>query len=149
MSSKVGNILNDLIETSKDGEEGFRKAAELVSDKSLKTIFLERAEGCKKAVSVLQKHAALYDTEPKQSGSVSGTIHRGWLNIKSMFSGDSDHAILEECERGEDVAKASYAKALSQELPNDIRTIVEHQNEVLLKNHDLIRDLRDKYNTEK
>ena len=55
-------ILNDLIEISKDGEEGFRTSAELVNVENLKKTFLERAEGCKKAVTILQnKYGDIYE----------------------------------------------------------------------------------------
>lgn len=98
-------ILNDLIEISKDGEEGFRTSAELVNDENLKKTFLERAEGCKKAVTVLQnKVKELGVNYPAQSGSFLGSLHRGWLNINMVLS-DNDSTVLEGCERAEEVAK--------------------------------------------
>ena len=78
-------------------------------------------------------------------GSVAGAVHRGWVNFKASVTGRSDLAILEECERGEDVAKARYKKALDAELPIDIRGIVQLQYNGVVKNHDQIRDLRDRY----
>jgi len=54
-------------------------------------------------------------------------------------------SLLEECERGEDVAKAAYSKALKEMLPENIRAVVERQYQGVLRNHDQIRDLRDRY----
>ena len=65
--------------------------------------------------------------------------------MKASVTERSDLAILEECERGEDVAKARYKKALDAELPNDIRAIVQLQYNGVVQNHDQIRDLRDRY----
>ena len=144
MSSDTATILNNLIITSKDGEEGFRIAAENVSDQNLKKILLERAEGCKKAVEILQKHVAELDAQPAESGSILGALHRRWLDLKSLITGQDDHAILVECERGEGVAEANYSEALTEDLPENIRIIVQHQYEGVLKNHDLIRDLLNK-----
>jgi uncharacterized protein (TIGR02284 family) len=49
-------------------------------------------------------------------------------------------------ERGEDVAKAKYRKALENaELPEDVRAIVQRQYDGVLRNHDQIRDLRDRF----
>jgi hypothetical protein len=139
-------ILNDLIKISKDGEEGFRTSAELVNDESLKKTFLEMAEVCKKAVTVLQnKVKELGVRSPEQSGSVLGSLHRGWLNIKTMVATDNDSTVLEECERAEGVAKIVYTKALEQDLPDEVRGIVQHQYEGLLKNYELVRNLRDTY----
>ncbi len=138
-------ILNDLIEISKDGEEGFRISAELVNDENLKKTFLERAEGCKKAVTVLQnKVKELGVNYPTQSGSVLGSLHRGWININMVLS-DNDSTVLEGCERAEEVAKDVYTKALEQELPEEVRRVVQHQYEGLLKNYELVRNLRNTY----
>ena len=46
--------LNDLIETSRDGEEGFRTCAEGVKSPGLKQLFEHAAARCKQAVSELQ-----------------------------------------------------------------------------------------------
>jgi len=72
-------------------------------------------------------------------------VHRGWVTLKSAVAGRTDLAILEECERGEDVAKATYAKALKASLPEDIRLVVQRQYDGVLRNHGQIRDLRDQY----
>ncbi|HXZ10553.1 MAG TPA: DUF2383 domain-containing protein, partial [Paraburkholderia sp.] len=40
MATNVISELNDLIETSKDGEKGFRKAAEDAHDTQLKALFV-------------------------------------------------------------------------------------------------------------
>jgi uncharacterized protein (TIGR02284 family) len=53
-----------------------------------------------------------------------------------------DHAVLEECERSEDVAKSAYEAALKKDLPSDIRTVVERQYAGVKENHDRVRDLR-------
>ena len=73
-------------------------------------------------------------------------MHRGWMNSKAAASGRTDLAILEECERGEDVAKARYRKAL-EDVPEDIRMVVQRQYDGVVRNHDQIRDLRDRYRT--
>jgi len=73
-------------------------------------------------------------------------VHRGWMNLKAAASGRTDLAILEECERGEDVAKARYRKAL-EDVPEDIRMVVQRQYDGVVRNHDQIRDLRDRYRT--
>lgn len=52
--------------------------------------------------------------------------------------------MLEECERGEDSAVAQYRKALKQPLPPAIRVMVERQAQGAQRNHDEVRDLRDR-----
>ena len=144
MSNAI-SILNDLIETSKDGEKGFRTSAEDTRNGELKSVFVARAQDCAKAAADLQQLVTRLGGNPESGGSVAGAVHRGWVNLKSSVTDRSDLAILEECERGEDVAKARYKKALEADLPDDIRDIVQHQYDGAVRNHDQVRDLRDRY----
>ena len=144
MSNAI-SILNDLIETSKDGEKGFRTSAEDTRNGELKSVFVARAQDCAKAAADLQQLVTRLGGNPESGGSVAGAVHRGWVNLKSSVTDRSDLAILEECERGEDVAKARYRKALEADLPDDIRGIVQRQYDGAVRNHDQVRDLRDRY----
>ena len=87
--------------------------------------------------------------KPEDGGSIAGALHRGWVTLKAAVSDRTDLAILEECERGEDVAKAHYRKALEKTLPEHIRAVVQRQSEGAVRNHDQIRDLRDRYRANK
>jgi len=135
--------LNDLIETSKDGAQGFRSCAENVSDMQLKTLFADRARDCDGAAGELQDIVRSLGGDPETKSSLSGTLHRRWLDIKSAIAGHDELAVLEECERGEDVAKRSYSQALEKVLPTEIRAVVERQYQGVLRNHDQIKSLRD------
>ena len=145
MSDSIASILNNLVETSKDGEKGFRTAAEDTKNVELQTVFLRRAEDCATGAVDLQQRVARLGGNPEDGGSVAGAVHRGWVNLKAAVSGRTDLAILEECERGEDVAKARYREALETTLPEDIRAVVQRQYDGVMRNHDQIRDLRDRY----
>ena len=147
MADDLTGILNDLVETSKDGEKGFRTAAEDTQNAELRAVFLRRAEDCAAGAADLQQFITGLGGKPERLGSVAGAVHRGWVNFKAAVSGRPDRAILEECERGEDVAKARYRKALAEALPEDIRMVVQRQYEGVVRNHDQIRDLRDRYRT--
>ena len=145
MSDNITSILNDLVETSKDGEKGFRTAAEDTKNAELQAVFLRRAQDCATGAADLQEQVVRLGGKPDEGGSLAGAVHRGWVNLKATVSGRTDLAILEECERAEDVAKARYRKALEETLPEDIRVVVQRQYDGVLRNHDQIRDLRDRY----
>lgn len=143
MSTYIVSVLNDLIEISKDGEQGFKKAEDETSKPELKAVFAACSKDCTKAVQELQGLVQKFGGKPEDSGSLSGTLHRGWIELKAAVIGIDDHALLAECERGEDVAKKHYHNALEKELPPEVRALVEAQYQDLLKNHDRIRNLRD------
>lgn len=145
MADHVVKVLNNLIETSKNGEKGFLAAAEDTKTAELKMLFESRARDCAAGAAELQTVVSQLGGTPEDSGTVAGAIHRGWTNLKAAVTGRDDHAILEECERGEDVAKAQYNDALKEALPENIRAIVERQYQGVLRNHDQVRDLRNRY----
>lgn len=137
------STLNDLIETSKDGEKGFAKAAEETKNSELKMLFGQASTRCAESARELQEHVRRLGGDPEKTGSAMGAMHRGWLDVKAAVTGRDDKGILNECERGEDAAKARYAKALREDLPADIRTVVERQNAGVVANHDRVKALRD------
>ena len=139
----VISTLNDLIETCKDGEKGFRVCAEDIARPELKTLFSQRAGECAQAAQELQAIVIRLGGDPEDSTSMAGDLHRRWVDIKAAITGKSDEAVLNECERGEDVAKRSYHKALEKTLPEDIRQGVQRQYDGVLRNHDQVKMLRD------
>lgn len=143
--SKVIATLNELIETSMDGEKGFALAAKDSKDASLATVFREGERSCQTAAAELQDQVRKLGGNPATDGSMKAAVHRGWISLKSAASTRDNKAILEECERGEDYAKAKYGEALRQDLPSGVRELVERQYQGVVANHDRIRDLRNQY----
>lgn len=143
----VIGILNRLIETSKDGEYGFRIAAEHLHSMETKRLFTARAEECRLAAGELQTLVMDLGGSAEEGGTATGAIHRGWVAVKNKLAGYTDLAILEEAERGEDIALARYRDALEESLPLSVRALVQRQFEGVQRNHRLVRDLRDQERT--
>jgi uncharacterized protein (TIGR02284 family) len=141
---KENTILNNLIETLKDGQEGFKRAAEGISDPKLKSLFRDYSEQRSRFATALQSEARRHgETEPETSSSATGALHRGWINLKSAITGGDEHAILAECERGEDSAVEEYNKALDNGLSPSAQELVLRQFAEIKAAHDRIRSLRD------
>jgi|SRR5436190_4251285 len=138
----VIDTLNDLIETCKDGEGGFRTCAEDVGRAELKSILERAAQHCAESALELQTEVLRLGGKPERKGSLAGSAHRRWVDAKSAISNKDEATILAECERGEDFAKHSYQKALEKDLPPEIRAIVQRQYQGALEHHDMVRNLR-------
>lgn len=136
--------LNRLIEISRDGENGFRACADRVKDPSTGVLLRARADECRQAVKELQSLVTQLGGKPEDSGSVTGALHRGWVAVKGSLSGDTDHAVLEEAERGEDAAMDAYRDALEEDLSASVRAVVTRQFEGVKRNHLQVRALRDR-----
>jgi len=137
------SVLNDLIETSKDGEKGFTKCANDLQTAGLKSVLLQRSQDCSAAAAELQKLVLSLAGEPENDTSLGGDLHRRWIDLKALVTGNDDATILNECERGEDVAKKNYSDALRKDLPPNIRAVVEKQYQGVLRHHDQVRVMRD------
>jgi len=142
---EIISTINSLIETLKDGQAGFKQAAEAVKDSNLKSLFSEYSLQRSRFAGELQSHAQqLGESDPENESSVSGAMHRAWINLKSAVTSGDDHAILAECERGEDSAVAEYKEAMEDDaLSAPVREIVSRQYREVQSAHDRIKQLRD------
>lgn len=140
--SEVLSAVNELIETDKDGEQGFKTAAEKVKDPSLKTLFSKYSAQRATYAQELQSAVAAMGEKPAESGHITGTLHRGWINLKEALTKDSDTAIINEAEAGEDAAKKAYSEALAKALPTDLKAVIQRQYEGVLEAHNVVRDLK-------
>ncbi|MDQ3712428.1 MAG: PA2169 family four-helix-bundle protein [Acidobacteriota bacterium] len=140
------SILNNLIETCKDGQEGFKQAAEGVERSDLKSLFYDLGQQRAKFAGELQALVRELGGDPETTSSTAGSLHRGWINIKSYVTGKDEAGVLNEAERGEDIAKKAYKDALAENLPANVMTVVQAQSTEVMTAHDRVRDLRDATN---
>lgn len=146
--SSMGNddvisILNGLIETCKDGQEDFKLAAEGSDRSDLKSLLYEYSQQRAQFAGELQTLVQTLGGDPEKSGSVTGAIHRGWINVKTAVLGNEEAAVLNECERGEDSAKNTYKAAAQEPLPGYIHDVVTDQLRSIMRAHDRIKAVRD------
>lgn len=139
----VVKTLNDLIETCKDGQEGFKTCAEDIKDVQLKALFVKHSQECAAAALELQTEVRALGGDPETTTSVAADLHRRWVDVKSVFTGKDEEAVLNEAERGQDVALKSYKKALNEPLPANVHAIVTRQLQGVQANHDEVKRLRD------
>lgn len=137
-------ILNGLIAVCKDGEKGFLAAGERMQDRGLQELFLMYAQQRARFVDELQVAVRRLGGEPGRRGSITGVLHRGWMSVKSAVNAQSDEALIAEAERGEDVARAAYQKAVEAGLPLDVQAVVERQMIQVKEAHDRMRTLERK-----
>jgi uncharacterized protein (TIGR02284 family) len=139
----VIDVLNTLIEVTKDGEYGFAACAEYARSPALRALLQRRADDCGQAARELQEAVQRHGGIPEVNAAVASALHRGWVAAHSRLAGYRDEAILEECERGEDLALRQYADAITNPLPADVHAMVQRHLEGVSRTHDQIRRLRD------
>ena len=131
-SEKISKSLNELLEKNYDAEKGYINAAENVDSTNLKVFFQNRATERSEFARELRTEILRYGEDPKDSGSFTGTMHRSWMNLKSVFSKNDDEAILEEAIKGEKASLDEYNEILKDNtLPPSIDSILLKQKNAI------------------
>jgi uncharacterized protein (TIGR02284 family) len=136
----MSTTLKELQQTLTDGVEGFTIAAESVKDPGLKTLFSGFAAEREEMAHELKEYA---HAESEEDASVTGALHRGWIELKSKLTSGDDHAILAECERGEDHALKVFREEVDGSLPPEARATINSISTRILAVHNKVKELRD------
>jgi uncharacterized protein (TIGR02284 family) len=117
--------LRHLLDVCTDGIEGYRKAAEAISDPTIHRVLARNAAEREEIAAVLTNALVTLGHPPPHHGTIEGALHRGWLRALGVaHAGDT---ILRECMRGERVTIDAFAEALASELPSEVRSVVQSQ----------------------
>jgi len=138
-------ILNDLVEINNDRIVGYERALKELKDgdADLKSLFTSMIDESRKIRVDLAGEVQALGGEFEAGTTASGKLYRAWMDVKAVFTGNSRHSILANCEYGEDAAQNAYKEALEGDLPAYIRTTLEAQKQMLKASHDRIKALRD------
>lgn len=127
----IENKIKEIIEKNEDSVKGFEKAAENAKDNGVKAYFEKRSEKRKLFVKTLHNTASALDTGDSEiDGTVKGSIHRTWMDVKAFFSSDNDEAMLAEAARGDKSAISDYDDMLAEVLiPQRIKEVIREQRD--------------------
>lgn len=106
--------LQELLKKNYDAEKGFKKAIEKTKHQGLKGFLKNQAISRNHFATELDKTIREMNEHPEEEGTASGTIHRGWINLKTAISGNDDKAVLEECIRGDKSSVKEYQEKLEE-----------------------------------
>jgi uncharacterized protein (TIGR02284 family) len=135
--------VHDVITVCRDGEQGFRGAAQAVNAPTMKEVFQQYSAQRGQFAAELQAAVKALGFETIDPQGLGGVLYAAWINLKGLVTGHDVHAILVEAERGEDWSLKTYRTALGKTLPPEIAAIVQKQFEQVQEAHDRIRSLRD------
>lgn len=119
-------VLNSLIKTLNDSIQGYQESAKDIGNQRFATMFQERAQERQQSVTQLQAEVARMGGDPNSGGSLLGSAHHVFVNLKSAITGKDDSAILNEVQRGEDYLRDKFDEALADgNLSPSARQVVE------------------------
>lgn len=141
--TEIISELKDLLQINIDGREGFKVAREAVDDAELKTVFSELSSQRDAFAAQLANRISALGGEVNVTGSMLGKVHQSWIGLKAAITSRDPHAVLAECERAEDRAKAGYTDVQTINLDAETRDMLETQRQAVLHAHNRVKALRD------
>ena len=143
-TEEIGNKLNDLLEKTYDAEKGFKKASENVNNPSLKNYFRNKAQERYNFGHELKTELRSFNQDIDKGGSLTGTVHRAWMDVKALFSADNEESMLEEAIRGEKAAVNEYEEVINEtSLPLSTKSILQSQKNIISEGLSKINALED------
>lgn len=134
-----------------DARDLLRTAARNERPGQLKTLFNVRAQQRARYGADVERLVRELGGEPKNEGTTSGRAHRGWIHLRTLFSGSdadellaraeqgwisvfsrhaktSSEALIEECTRSDERIVRRYEQTLQRsELPNFVKKTLSSQ----------------------
>ncbi len=108
--------LVEIIRLNTQAEQGFRKAASLMSSDQDELLFTAYADQHARFASTLQ---SFIDDDNSKTSSITSVAeqlaaqaHRAWMGLRATFAGSELRAMLLECLRGEEVLAKHYDHAI-------------------------------------
>ncbi|MGJ8666993.1 MAG: ferritin-like domain-containing protein [Patiriisocius sp.] len=125
---KLKNALQELLEKNYDAEKGFKQVMKKAENPQLKIWLQNQAAQRSQFASQIDSELRKINETPDSDGSVSGSVHRMWIDIKTALSFDKDESILEECIRGEKASVDEYQYQLEKTYLNQsVRNMLSEQ----------------------
>jgi len=138
-------VLNDLIQINNDRIIGYDNATENLkdSDDDLKTLFTSFKESSTENILDLNEAVTEHGGKPVTDTTLLGKVYRGWMDLKSTFTGHDREGVINDCKGEEKAAQAAYEKALNDtgELTAEAESLIRNQRTFLIADKQLVDNL--------
>lgn len=138
------NHLQDLLVKNYDAEKGFKKSMEMVKSESLKHFLQKQAAQHSRFATELTDQLRNLNEEPREKGSITGDMHRAWIDIKTSVSGNKDESVLAECIRGEQASVEEYEEKMrAHHFPQQISSVLQRQSQEIQRTLSQVKEMDD------
>lgn len=147
-NKKAIRALNELIEKNYDAEKGYKEAVTDVENHELKDYFTKSVEQRYEFGHELKAEIEKLGGTPEKGTSITGDVHRLWINLKSLVMGKDVEAVVNECERGEEATIADYEKVLKMdEIPMESKTVIDKHLQLIRSSLEHLEELKKRFAT--
>lgn len=144
-NDKVVGTLRELALFIKDGNLGYKKAADETRTAQLKAFCLREAEQRGRFLHELNSIITRFGGDPQTDSTIKGKLYRQFMDVKAGLTGNDDVSVINNCIFGEEWAIRAVHDALDNELPADVREVVERQHTVCHTALTELKAMKDQY----
>lgn len=141
-NEKLSETLHDFVKINHDRIVGCEKAADqtTASDVQMQTVYLEMANESRSYIKAFNKRINNLGIMSASNNASTGSIYKGWMEVKKMFNGNNRKSILDSCVMEEKAAQNAYNNALDADINMnfDIRQLIIEQKAGLKKSYEII-----------
>ncbi|MCB9315020.1 MAG: PA2169 family four-helix-bundle protein [Lewinellaceae bacterium] len=114
VSKELIQGLNDLLSRNRDAQKGYVEASNHINLKELSKWMLDYSVQRQLFSNQLDMEIRRLGGMPDDGTSAMGELHRIWIDLKGEITNNDPHAMLEECQRGEERALEDYDATLKK-----------------------------------
>jgi uncharacterized protein (TIGR02284 family) len=145
-NEKIAEVLNGVVQVNNDRIACYEHALKELKEENqdLKPLFFNMIDESRRAKIELGTEIENLKGSIENGTTTGGKIHRGWMDVKALFTGHTRYAILEDCEYVEDSTQSAYHQAIEEKsLPSYLLELISVQKETLKASHNEIKAFRD------
>lgn len=142
--TRSAELLNELIECTRDGERLFLDAAEHVDDRVVKGVFRQMAEVHQRLIDALGEHVLARGTAPAPGRTLAGGARHLYARALASLR-DEAPVYVAQLEEVEDRLVERYRAAVERSPNQRVRGILERQLPTVQAAHLRISRLKDLY----
>jgi uncharacterized protein (TIGR02284 family) len=135
--------LNAMIAVSLDGAGTLAKGADIIKDPRIRSLLAELASERQQSVIRLKEEVRSLGGTPEDRGTVVGSAHRLYTEVKLALAPEDRRAVIDEIKRSEQRVREKFQELLHQDtaLPPAIREIVEQHFEQMRRSCSRVNQL--------
>ncbi|MCD6047334.1 MAG: family four-helix-bundle protein [Gammaproteobacteria bacterium] len=130
-TDQTSDALNNLLSYLYDSHNGYKECSDEVSDIKLKNLFQDMAQKRANMIADIKQIIPTPLENTTRNGSITGVLHRTYIDLKSLLTDGDTQAIVEEVKVGENATINKYEQILNQNLPESVKQLLQKQlNEI-------------------
>ncbi|GHA75963.1 ferritin-like domain-containing protein [Pontibacter akesuensis] len=142
-NEKSIDVLQELNQFVNDRIQGYKHAVEVTKDPAHQSYYNDLIKQSQQFSNEINSAIGSMGGSPQNSTTAKGKIFRGWMDVKSTFTGSDEEEIIKSNIFGEEWAQKAYNDALEHkhELPPNVVQMVEKQKQTSLATCERLRQM--------